>query len=62
MGNTIFAWNDTKPVRNKDSQLIVILNDSNNITKGVKEAFLEYETNVILWSERNKQTNLDLIA
>ena len=62
MGNTIFAWNDTKPVRNKDSQLIVILNDSNNITKGVKEAFLEYETNVILWSERNKQSNLDLIA
>lgn len=62
MGNTLFAWNDTKPARNKDSQLIVILNDSNNMTKGVQEGFIKYKTNVILWSERNKQSSLNLIA
>ena len=35
MGNILFAWNDTKPARKNGSQLIVILNDQNNIAKGV---------------------------
>ena len=47
MGNLLFAWNDTKPSRRNDSQLIVILNNQNNIAKGVEEAFLNYDAQVI---------------
>ena len=39
MGNILFAWNDTKPARRVDSQLIVILNDQNGIAKGIEDAF-----------------------
>lgn len=62
MGNIIFAWNDTKPVRRNGSQLIVILNDENGIAKGVEEAFLNYEAKVIRWSERNRDDNLNLLS
>lgn len=62
MGNILFAWNDTKPARRKGSQLIVILNDQNNITKGVEDAFLNYDAKVIKWSERNSANNLALLS
>lgn len=62
MSNILFAWHDTKPARRNDSQLIVILNDQNNIVKGVEEAFSNYEVNVIRWSERNKKSNLALLS
>ncbi len=62
MGNILFAWNDTKPARKNDSQLIVILNDQNNIARGIEDAFLNYQVQVIRWSERNKQSNLELLA
>lgn len=61
-GNIIFAWNDTKSVRKSDSQLIVILNDQNGISKGVEEAFISYDAKVIKWSEREKESNLELIS
>lgn len=61
MSNILFAWNDTKPVRKKDSQLIVILNDQNNIAKGIKEAFINYEALVICWSERDNPENISLL-
>ncbi len=62
MGNILFAWNDTKPVRKKDSQLIVLLNDQNNIARGIEEAFLNYDAQVIRWSQREKPENLLLLA
>lgn len=62
MGNILFAWNDTKPARKNESQLIVILNDHNNIAKGVEDAFLNYEAKVIRWSERNKESNIALLS
>ena len=62
MGNILFAWNDTKPTRKNESQLIVILNDQNNIAKGVEDAFLNYDAKVIRWSERNKESNLALLS
>lgn len=62
MGNILFAWNDTNPARKNGSQLIVILNDQNNIAKGVEDAFLNYEAKVILWSQRNKDSNLALLS
>ncbi len=62
MGNVLFAWNDTKPARKNDAQLIVILNDQNSIAKGVVEAFYNYEVKVIRWSERYQKSNLALLA
>lgn len=62
MGNILFAWNDTKPARKNESQLIVILNDQKSIAKGVEDAFLNYEAKVIRWSERNKENNIALLS
>lgn len=61
MGNILFAWNDTKPVRKQDSQLIVILNDQNNVARGIEDAFLNYDAQVIRWSERDKPEKLSLL-
>lgn len=61
MGNILFAWNDTKPARRSDSQLIVILNDQNTISRGIEDAFLNYDAKVIRWSERNSDSNLALL-
>ena len=55
-------WNDTKPARKNGSQLIVILNDQNNIAKGVEDAFLNYDAKVIKWSERDSTNNLELLS
>lgn len=62
MGNILFSWNDTKPSRRKDSQLIVILNDRNNIARGVEDAFETYGSKVIRWSERMKEHNIQLLS
>ncbi len=62
MGSILFAWNDTKPARKQDSQLIVILNDQNIIARGVEEAFQNYDAKVIRWSEREKADNLALLS
>lgn len=62
MGNILFAWNDTKPARKNDSQLIVILNDQNNIARGIEDAFLNYDAKVIRWSDRNSESSLALLS
>lgn len=62
MGNLLFAWSDTKVKRKEGSQLIVILNDQNGITKGVEDGFLNYDAKVIRWSQRDKKENLDLLS
>lgn len=62
MGNILFAWNDTKPARRVDSQLIVILNDQNGIAKGIEDAFGRYDAKVVRWSERDKAENLSLLS
>ena len=62
MGNILFAWNDTKPARKADSQLIVILNDKNGITRGVENAFKNYNVYVVLWSKRNASESLNLFS
>lgn len=62
MTNVLFAWSDTKPARKRQSQLIVILNDQNSIAKGVLEAYSNYDAKIILWSERAKKENLDLLS
>jgi len=62
VGNIIFSWEDTKPSRKNDSQLIVILNDQNNVVRGVEDAFMNYDAKVIRWSERDKGESLDLLS
>ena len=62
MGNILFAWNDTKPSRKNDSQLIVILNDFNYVAKGIEDAFANYDAKVIRWSERDSDVNISLIS
>ena len=62
MGNAIFAWGDTKPSRRNDSQLIVFLNDSNNVGKGIEEGFQSYDVSPIRWSERLKPENISLLT
>lgn len=62
MTNVLFSWNDTMAVRRPDSKLIVILNDNNKIGGGVIEGFQNYEAQVIKWSEREKQNNIELLT
>ena len=62
IGNALFSWNDTKGTRKADSQLIVLLNDSNSFNKGIIDALSNYDANSILWSERDKKENLDLLS
>ena len=62
MGNILFAWNDTKPARKSESQLIVILNDQNHIASGIEDAFINYDAKVIRWSERDKENNIALLS
>ena len=61
-GNILFAWGDTRDARRNESQLIVILNDQNNTSRGIQEAFMNYDAKVILWSERNKDSNIALLS
>lgn len=58
----LFAWQDTKPSRRVDSKLIVLLNDSDKIAKGVEEAFFNYDAEVVRWSEREKSSNIELFS
>lgn len=58
----IFTWDDTKPTRRADSKLIVLLNDSNKIGKGIEDALFNYNIDVILWSEKEKPQNIDLLS
>lgn len=62
MGNAIFAWNDTRPERKPDSKLIVLLNDSNQIGKGIEDGFMNYGVNTIRWSERSKPEKFELLS
>ena len=62
MSNILFSWNDTKPVRKSDSQLVVILNDRNSIARGVEDAFYNYGAKVIKWSERDSDESIAILS
>lgn len=62
MGNALFAWEDTKPERKPDSQLVIFLNDSNSISKGIEDGFANYNVNTIRWSERQLKNNIDILS
>lgn len=62
MSNILFSWNDTKPVRKSDSQLVVILNDRNSIARGIEDAFYNYDAKVIKWSERDSAESIAILS
>lgn len=62
IGNAIFAWDDTKPSRRNDSKLIVLLNDSSNISDSIITACNNYDISMIKWSEREKKENIELLS
>lgn len=62
MGNALFAWEDTKPERKTDSQLVILLNDSNSISRGIEDGFANYDVKAIRWSERQTQSNMDILS
>lgn len=55
IGNALFSWNDTKSTRKQDSQLIVLLNDTNGFNESIVDALANYNANSILWSKRDKR-------
>lgn len=52
--SALFAWDDVKSTRNKDSKFIVLLNDNEEINDNVIHAFNEYGVDNIPWSKRNE--------
>ena len=56
--NTMFMWNDTKETRDRNSQLIVFLNDENRIDSSIIEGFKNYDVNTIPWSEKDNYLRL----
>lgn len=58
----LFNWIDTVEKRADKSELIVFLNDEKSIDDSDLEAFLSYDVNYILWSQRQNSENLELLA
>ena len=58
----LFSWVDTIPTRREDSKLIVFVNDSEKFSKNILTACDNYNADVILWSERTKQQNIELLS
>lgn len=63
INNAIFSWMDTRENRRPDSQLILIVNDSDRrIPSSLEKATQSYDINMIQWTERNSKKNLELLA
>lgn len=60
--SSLFSWVDTKKMRSENSQYILLLNDENKIPENILTAISNYEATPILWSERNSEKNLDILA
>lgn len=45
-----------------DSQLVIFLNDSNSISKGLENGFANYNVNTIRWSERQSKNNINILS
>lgn len=58
----IFAWDDTREARRKESMMYVFLNDDEKkIRSAIIEALKEYSIHPILWSRRQEYIN-DLVV
>lgn len=62
MEHIIFGWEDLKSVR-KNSQMIVLLNDEKGkLKEDIIQAYLSYDIKPLLWSKREEQSNLEMLA
>lgn len=59
---TLFNWIDTQEKRSDKGELILFLNDEKGINESDLEAFQSYDVNFILWSQRQNESNLALLA
>lgn len=59
---TLFNWGDTKEKRADKGELIVFLNDDKGISDSDLEAFEIYDVKCILWSKRQQEDSLKLLA
>lgn len=59
---TLFNWVDTKEKRADKGDLIVFLNDEKGVNDSDIEAFQSYDVSCILWSQRQSDENLALLA
>jgi len=51
----LFAWNDTRQVRKRESSMFVMLNDlERRISADIVRAFTQYDVEVIQWSKRQE--------
>lgn len=62
INNILFGWMDTLPKRKADSKFIVFLNDEKPIPERNLQALRNYDTEIILWSQREDEANLDLLT
>lgn len=51
MINVLFAWQDIESIRDNNTNLIVIINDSNKVEKDVITGLSNYNVKSFLWSE-----------
>lgn len=58
----LFNWVDTKEKRADKGDLIVFLNDEKGINDSDIEAFQSYDVGCILWSQRQSEESLALLA
>lgn len=54
MINVLFAWEDIEKIKNKESKLIVIINDRNNIDENAITGFKNYNVDSFMWSDLDK--------
>ncbi|MCD7853113.1 MAG: DUF1828 domain-containing protein [Oscillospiraceae bacterium] len=59
---TLFNWVDTIEKRKDDGRLILFLNDERTISSADLEAFQSYDVSYILWSQRESEECLKLLA
>ena len=59
---TLFNWIDTQEKRSDKGNLILFLNDDNEIHDTDLDAFSSYGVDYILWSHRQDENNLALLA
>ena len=58
----MFAWNDIREMRNRESSMYVFVNDSDKVIRpDIISAFTQYEIKPILWTRRQEIIN-DLTA
>lgn len=61
--NALFGWADTKDTRRPETKLILFMNDTEKeVTSKMESACHNYQVDLIKWSEKDSQNNLDKLT